>query len=55
MKEIIEKYKGVKWGGGEWSHIVSSNDELNEIFFFQLLRNDMGGNLGIHKINENDT
>ena len=54
MNEIVNKYDGRKWGGGDWSYQVHSNEELNRKLHFHLLRVEMGGDKGIHKIIENE-
>ena len=55
MNKVVESYKDFMWDGLDWFYSgVTSNEELNSKMFFVLVRNDMGGNKGIHKINENE-
>ena len=51
MNKVVENHEDIMWGGLDWFYSgVISNEELNRKMFFVLLRNDMGGNEGIHKI-----
>jgi hypothetical protein len=53
MKEIIRN-TSVFVGGEDWSYLVRSNEDLNKNLFFHLVRVEMGGNKGIHKIEKDE-
>ena len=55
MNKVVEKYIDIMWDDLDLYYSgVTSNQDLNTRFFFAILRNDMGGNKGIHKIIENE-